>query len=66
MAVQLSESMGAPAFLAHAQCEYGGLLVALPHRQDEGRQLLERAETSALALGFSRLARRARTFAASN
>jgi tetratricopeptide (TPR) repeat protein len=65
LALQLAESMGAPAFVAHSQCEYGGLLVALPGREAEGSQLLELAASGADALGFDRLARRARRLAES-
>jgi hypothetical protein len=65
LALQLAESMGAPAFVAHTQCEYGGLLVGLPGRDLEGRDLLERAATTADDLGFERLAQRARQLAGS-
>jgi tetratricopeptide (TPR) repeat protein len=60
LALQLSESMGAPAFVAHAQCEYGGLLVQGGQRAD-GLARLEEAAAAADALGFGRLARRARS-----
>jgi hypothetical protein len=60
LALQLAESMGAPAVVAHTQCEYGGLLVAMRGRDAEGRDLLERAASGADALGFDRLAERAR------
>ena len=59
LALQLSESMGAPAFVAHAQCEYGGLLVK-EGRQAEGLARLDEAAAAADALGFERLAARAR------
>jgi tetratricopeptide (TPR) repeat protein len=63
LALQLSETMGAPAFVAHARCEYGGLLVR-EGRLPEGRRHLEQAAAAADGLGFARLARRARSLAA--
>jgi len=66
LALQLAESMGARAFVAHTQCEFGGLLVGLEGRSVEARDLLEHAAASADALGLARLAERARRLTASS
>ena len=59
LALQLAASMRAPAFVAHAQCEYGGLLAGTEATRGEGVELLDEAAAAAETLGFARLARRA-------
>ncbi|MBV8981904.1 MAG: hypothetical protein JO086_13450, partial [Acidimicrobiia bacterium] len=61
LARQLSESMGAAGFVAHADCEYGALLAGTPDRRAEGDRFLTQAAEAAGALGLARLARRARS-----
>ncbi|MBV9410026.1 MAG: hypothetical protein JO148_00405, partial [Acidimicrobiia bacterium] len=59
LALQLATSMCAPAFVAHAKCEYGGLLAGAEATRAEGVDLLDEAAVAAQALGFDRLVRRA-------
>ncbi|MBV9411643.1 MAG: AAA family ATPase [Acidimicrobiia bacterium] len=59
LALQLATSMCAPAFVAHAKCEYGGLLAGAAATLAEGVDLLDEAAVAAHELGFDRLVRRA-------
>ncbi|MBV8986463.1 MAG: AAA family ATPase [Acidimicrobiia bacterium] len=64
LARQLSESMGAAAFVAHADCEYGALLAGIPGKLMESTRFLGQAVEAADALGLERMAARARSLRA--